>query len=87
MDTQNEQEDMIAKLNEFPNFKNERYKVARLLRCFEHDCLFLPKFHPELNPIERVWGKAKLYSRHHCDYSFASLRRIITPALESVPDT
>ena len=31
MDTQNEQEDMIAKLNEFPDFKNEQNKVARLL--------------------------------------------------------
>ena len=31
VDTQNEQEDMIAKLNEFPDFKNEQNKVARLL--------------------------------------------------------
>lgn len=53
------QEDMIAKLSEFPDFKNERNKVARLLRRFEHGCLFLPKFHPELNPIERVWGKQR----------------------------
>ena len=70
------QQGMIAKLSEFPDFKNERNKVARLLRRFKHNCIFLQKFHPELNPIERVWGKAKIHSRHHCDYTFVSLRRM-----------
>ena len=41
-------------------------------------------FHCELNPIERVWGEAKRYTRLHCDYTFAGLERTIVPALESV---
>ena len=44
---------------------------------------FLPKFHPELNPIERVWGKAKQYARNNCN-TFEGLKRKISPALESV---
>ena len=27
-----------------------------------HQCLYLPKFPCELNPIERDWGQAKVYS-------------------------
>ena len=53
----------------------------------DYKALFLPKFHPELNPIERVWGQAKKYSKAHCSYSFVSLRRTINPALDSVANT
>ena len=41
----------------------------------------LPKFHPELNPTEHVWGKAKTSTRNQCDYSFSSLHRKVTPTL------
>lgn len=44
----------------------------------------LPKFHCELNPIERVWAQAKRYSKAYCNYSIVSLRKTIGPALESV---
>jgi transposase len=30
-----------------------------------HYCKFLPKFHPELNPIERIWGRMKWYLRKY----------------------
>ena len=49
-----------------------------------HYCMFIPKFHCELDPIERVWGKAKQYTRSHCDYSFPGLQANIVPAIESV---
>ena len=45
----------------------------------------LPKFHCELNPIERVWAQSKHYSKAYCKYSIVSLRNTIIPALESVP--
>ena len=45
---------------------------------------FLPTFHPELNPIERVWGKAKQYTKNICNYTFEGLKCTISPALESV---
>ena len=41
-----------------------------------HIPLFFPKFHPELNPIERVGPIEALYKSTH-KYSFDSLRKNI----------
>ena len=46
--------------------------------------MFIPKFHCEINPIERVWCSAKQYTRAHCDYTFQGLERTIEKALDSV---
>ena len=45
-------DDMVKKLNEFPDFKVEKNRVKRLLLRYEQSTLFLPKSHPEINPIE-----------------------------------
>lgn len=44
----------------------------------------LLQFHPELNPIEGCWGKAKQYAHANCDYSFESLQGIASAAVASV---
>ena len=44
----------------------------------------LPKFHCELNPIERCWGQAKLYTKAHTNYTLPRLRNNIPLALDSV---
>ena len=54
-----------------------------LTRC-GHTCVFIPKFHCKLNPIERMWSQSKRYTRAHCDYTIASLQRNIPLALQSV---
>jgi transposase len=52
----------------------------------EHaDCLFLPKFHCELNPIELGWRDSKMYTRSHCMESIKHLRIIIPTALDTIP--
>lgn len=38
-------------------------KVEQLLEHWGHTCLFLPPYHPELNPIEFVWSQIKGYVR------------------------
>ena len=65
------------------NFKNEKTALEHVLYEKQH-AIYLPKFHCELNPIERVWGEAKHYTRSHYDYTFAGLERTIVPAIESV---
>ena len=59
-------------------------KLQGLMQDKGQRAIYLPKFHCELNPIERVWGEAKRFTRSHCDYTFAGLERTVIPALESV---
>ena len=76
--------DMRLVLGSHADFKYEKTALEHLIQEKGQRALFLPKFHCELNPIERVWGEAKRYTRAHCDYSFVGLERTIIPALESV---
>jgi hypothetical protein len=41
------------------DFVNEKPLLQHYLEGCGHVCLFLPKFHCELNPIEMLWGYAK----------------------------
>ena len=71
-------------LGEFDDFKNETSMIERMLIEKGHIPCFLPKVHPELNPIERVWARLKRYTRANCKYSFSSLRKNIPLAYDSV---
>jgi len=42
-----------------PDFIAEKPLLQVIIEKAGHKCLFLPKFHCELNPIEMVWGQAK----------------------------
>ena len=75
--------DMWKTLGEMRDFKYEKTKVETYIQAKGHRCLFLPKYHCELNPIERVWGHAKRHTRENCDYTFHGLERTISPALEA----
>ena len=46
--------------------------------------MFLPKFHCELNAIERFWGQAKVYSHVYTNFMLPGLRSILDPALDLV---
>ena len=47
-------EDLIVILSQHDDFKNEMNSLETLLTGKEHTAVFLPKFHCELNGIERV---------------------------------
>jgi len=42
-----------------PDFLYEKTLLQLAIENPGHKCLFLPKFHCELNPIKMVWGQAK----------------------------
>ena len=67
------------------DFVNEKTQVEHEVNRRGLQCFFLPKFHCELNPIERVWGQSKRYCRAYTNFTLAKLREILDPALDSVP--
>ena len=77
-------DDMRIILANHEDFRTEKTIVEQYITSRGHTVLFIPKFHCELNPIERVWGQAKVYTRAHTNYTLPRLRLIISPALDSV---
>ena len=76
---------MRETLKSFPDFKFEISRIQRLLTEENgHIVYMLPKYHCELNPIERVWAQAKRYTKAYCKYNIQSLRNNIVPALDTV---
>lgn len=67
-----------------PDFKEQRSLVQEVIEAAGHLCIFLPKFHCELNFIEYFWGAVKKFLRDHCDYTFTGLQENLPKALESV---
>ena len=67
-----------------PDFLDEKTKLEQLLNSRGHICYFIPKFHCELNPIERAWAQAKRTTRAYCNYSIVVLRKNIPLALDSI---
>ena len=75
------QEREIAKMREVlakhSDFASQKSIVEELIESKGHICLF-PKFHCELNPIERCWCHAKKHTRGYCNGSIARLRLVPT---------
>ncbi|THH32729.1 hypothetical protein EUX98_g1481 [Antrodiella citrinella] len=67
-----------------PDFEEQRSLVQEVIEAAGHMCLFLPKYHCELNPIEFFWGVVKRFLRENCDYTFNTLRENLPKALASV---
>lgn len=67
-----------------PDFKEQRSLVQEVIEAAGHMCIFLPKYHCELNFIEYFWGAVKQYLCEHCDYTFSTLQTNLPLALASV---
>jgi len=76
--------DMQFILSGHRDFKYEKTSLEHFMTEKGHRSYYIPKFHCELNPIERVWGEAKRYTRANCDYSFPGLERTVPLGLASV---
>jgi hypothetical protein len=58
--------------------------VQEVIEKAGHLCIFLLKFHCELNFIEYFWVQVKKYLRDNCDYTFKTLKENMLKALASV---
>ena len=68
-------DDMRVVLSNHEDFRTEKTVIENFLEARHHIVLFIPKFHCELNPIERVWGQAKVFTRAHTNYTPPSANR------------
>jgi hypothetical protein len=77
------QPDFAAECSALQHLVEERVSIPGMpsAQHAHHLCLFLPKFHCELNWIERFWGAAKVYTRAHCLYTLPGLRETVPIAL------
>ena len=73
---------VLAAEKDFQDQKGRLQEVEAL----GHRVLFYPKFHCELNFIERYWCRAKWFARENCGYNFEALKSTVPEALASVTD-
>jgi hypothetical protein len=55
------------------DFRLQKSALQELIESRGHICDFLPKYHPELSPIERSWALAKKYVRARCKQNYADM--------------
>ena len=67
-----------------PDFLAQKSSVQEVIEDAGYLCIFLPKFHCELNFIEFFWGAVKRYLCEHCDYTFEGLKANLPKVLASV---
>ena len=67
-----------------PDFLAQKPGLVEVIEMAGHLCIFLPKFHCELNYIEMYWGAVKRFTREHCNYSWAELPDTVDLALDTV---
>jgi len=68
-----------------PDFQQQKGRLQEELECRGQLVIFYPKFHCELNFIERYWCGCKWYARENCQYTLEGLRETVPEALNSVP--
>jgi hypothetical protein len=78
-------EDMQKLLSTQPDFLEQQEWLEQVVTQKGDIIDFYPKYHCELNWIERFWGWTKRYTREHCDFTLDGLRDAIKGAFEEVP--
>ena len=73
--------------SESQGLREQESAIASVIKGRGHKCLFLPKFHCELNPgpIEMYWGYGKTRYRQIQKSSFEEAKRQVPIALDVCP--
>lgn len=65
--------------------ENPRYKLDTLLWAHKHNVLRLPPYHPELNPIEKIWAIVKNWvGTRNVTYKLADVENLVREKFASV---
>lgn len=59
------------------DFREQKGQLEEELQATSQLVIFYPKFHCELNFIERFWCTAKWYACKNCDYTFVGLWQVL----------
>jgi hypothetical protein len=73
-----------ALLSSQPYFQGQKCQLQETIEAAGHLVIFYPAFHCELNFIEYFCGRAKVYTRAYCEYSFPSLVHTVPQALAQI---
>ncbi len=65
------------------DFQNQKTLLEEYVESRGHLCMFYPKFHCELNPIECVWCHSKKHTRAYANGSIVCLRKLVPEGLDS----
>ncbi|KZV74693.1 hypothetical protein PENSPDRAFT_572631 [Peniophora sp. CONT] len=76
---------MARLLSQQDDFVNQVSMLEILIREAGHECIFLPKFHCELNPIEMYWGWCKYRYRQEIKRTFEDSKRLVLKYLDACP--
>ena len=77
-------DEMRELISTHPDFRDEQPEIVKFLRRSGFGCIFLPKFHCEINPIEKCWVQAKCYTRAHTNYMIQQLKITVPQGLDSI---
>ena len=66
------------------DFQGQKRRLQEEVKALGHRVLFYPKFHCELNFIERYWCLAKWFTSENCGSGFEALKATAHEALDSV---
>ncbi|KIL56227.1 hypothetical protein M378DRAFT_50672, partial [Amanita muscaria Koide BX008] len=72
-------------LSQQDDFINQPSMLETLLKASGHECIFLPKFHCELNPIEMYWGWCKYRYREEGKKTFQDAKNAAIKYLNACP--
>ncbi|KIM85698.1 hypothetical protein PILCRDRAFT_47888, partial [Piloderma croceum F 1598] len=67
------------------DFQGEKSLLKKMIMDVGDICHFLPKFHPEMNLIEYLWGWAKQYFHERSNGNFRTAQKLWQEALNSCP--
>ncbi|CAG4982209.1 unnamed protein product [Colias eurytheme] len=63
----------------------QRFAIDELVRSKGHEILRLPPYHPELNPIEKIWGILKNYvDKKNLGQNMTSIMALIKERMEMI---